>query len=247
MLNPRVYRHAPSGRGLATLGVVLLAVTLPIASLLARQAGPATLTGTIYDAHGGVMPGVEVTLVDAQQSRKMVRSESTGHFEFPAVAAGSYVLETRLAGFRPLRHQFSLRTTRDWDRAITLQIGDVEERISIRGTRAATPGQQASPIGPRAPVRVGGSVRVPRKIEDVRPVYPATMSDAGLTGVVPLEAIIGADGSVSSVRVLSAFAHPDFAMAAVNAVRKWRYSPTLLNGVPVEVVMTVTVQFELGE
>jgi protein TonB len=50
---------------------------------------------------------------------------------------------------------------------------------------------------------------------------------------------------VSSVRVLSALAHPDFAKAAVDAVRKWRFSPTLLNGVPIDVVMNVTIQFDL--
>jgi TonB family protein len=65
--------------------------------------------------------------------------------------------------------------------------------------------------------------------------------------VVPLEAIIGADGTVSSVRVLSAQVHPDFAIAAVDAVRRSRFTPTLLNGVPVDVAMTVTLRFELAD
>jgi protein TonB len=73
------------------------------------------------------------------------------------------------------------------------------------------------------------------------------MRDAGLTGLVPVEAIIGRDGTVSSVRVLSAQVHPDFAIAAVDAVRQWRFTPTLLNSVPVEVVMTVSVRFDLGD
>jgi periplasmic protein TonB len=94
-------------------------------------------------------------------------------------------------------------------------------------------------------VRVGGNIRAPQKEVDVRPVYPAAMRDAGLTGTVPLEAVIGADGSVSSVRVLSAQVHPDFAIAAVDAVRQWRFTPTLLNGVAVEVALKVTIQFDL--
>ena len=57
--------------------------------------------------------------------------------------------------------------------------------------------------------------------------------------------IIGRDGVVLSVRVLSAQIHPDFAIAAVDAVRQWRFTPTLLNGSPVEVVMTVSVRFDL--
>ena len=101
---------------------------------------------------------------------------------------------------------------------------------------------------PRAsePVRIGGNIRAPRKLVDVRPVYPPAMRAAGREGVVPLEAVIGQDGTVSAVRVLSADIHPDFAIAAADAVRQWRFSPTLLNGAPVEVLMTVSVTFNLS-
>ena len=81
----------------------------------------------------------------------------------------------------------------------------------------------------------------------MRPVYPAAMRAAGREGVVPIEAIIGRDGTVTTVRVLSAQVHPDFAIAAVDAVRQWRFSPTLLNGAPIEVVMTVSVTFNLSD
>ena len=73
------------------------------------------------------------------------------------------------------------------------------------------------------------------------------MREAGREGVVPIEAIIGRDGTVASIRVLSAQVHPDFAIAAVDAVRQWRFTPTLLNGRPVEVVMTVSVTFNLSD
>ena len=69
----------------------------------------------------------------------------------------------------------------------------------------------------------------------------------GGEAVVPIEAIIGADGSVTSVRVLTAQIHPDFAIAAVDAVRQWKFTPTLLNGAPVEVVMNVSIQFRLSD
>jgi protein TonB len=62
-----------------------------------------------------------------------------------------------------------------------------------------------------------------------------------------MEAVIGRDGAVASVRVLSAQVHPEFAMAAVDAVRQWRFDSTLLNGEPVEVVMTVSVRFSLAD
>ena len=94
------------------------------------------------------------------------------------------------------------------------------------------------------PVRVGGSVRAPTQISKVNPVYPAEAMAAGVSGVVILEAVIGADGRVNDAKVLRSI--PQLDEAAVNAVRQWVYTPTLLNGVPVPVIMTVTVTFSLA-
>ncbi len=245
MLNPRLDRRVPSWPVLATLGVLLLMVTLPVAALRARQGGPTPLSGTIYDVTGAVLPGVEVALVDANDARWVATSKAAGRFELPPVGPGKYVLEVTLPGFRTLRQEFELRDKRDWDRAVTLQVGDLRETVVVRETRPAGATAQARTSGEPERVRVGGNIRAPRKVRDVRPVYPASMRDAGLTGVVPVEALIGSDGAVSSVRVLSAQVHPDFAIAAVDAVRQWRFTPTLLNGAPVEVVMTVSITFEM--
>jgi TonB family protein len=241
MLNPRLDRRAPSRRVVATLGGLLLLVTLPLASLRAGQAGPAPLAGTIYDASGGVLPGVTVSLVDATQASATAISNASGRFEFPAVHPGTYVMEAGLPGFRTLRHEFALSDAADWNRAVTLQVGQLQETVVVSANRSAG-GAAAAASGP---IRVGGNIRPPRKVTHVNPVYPASMQDAGLSGVVPLEAIIDRDGVVSSVRVLSAQAHPDLAAAAVDAVRQWRFTPTLLNGQPVEVAMTVSVRFDL--
>jgi protein TonB len=81
----------------------------------------------------------------------------------------------------------------------------------------------------------------------VRPIYPDSMRAAGREGVVAMDAVIGTDGAVSGVRVVSADVHPDFAIAAAEAVRQWRFTPTLLNGAPIEVVMTVKVTFNLAQ
>jgi protein TonB len=99
------------------------------------------------------------------------------------------------------------------------------------------------PVAAQAPVRVGSGIRVPRKIVDVRPVYPQMAQVARVEGVVILEAILDARGHVASVHVLRSVALLD--QAAVAAVEQWTYTPTLLNGVAVPVVMTVTVQFTL--
>ena len=77
----------------------------------------------------------------------------------------------------------------------------------------------------------------------IQPVYPAIALAARIFGRVEIGAIIATDGTVRSLRVVSG--NPFLAQAALSAVRLWRYSPTLLNGTPVEVETTITVDFTL--
>jgi protein TonB len=94
-----------------------------------------------------------------------------------------------------------------------------------------------------APVRVGGTIRPPTKISGAAPVYPVAALQARLEGVVVLDATIDARGSVEDLRVVTSA--PLFDRAAVDAVRSWRFTPTSLNGVPVPVLLRVTVNFSL--
>ena len=100
-----------------------------------------------------------------------------------------------------------------------------------------------APVAAQELVRVGGDIKEPRRITDVKPVYPSIAQQAGIQGIVIIEAIIGVDGSVEEARVLRPV--PLLDQAALDAVTQWRYTPTLLNGQPVRVVMTVTVSFKL--
>ena len=96
-------------------------------------------------------------------------------------------------------------------------------------------------MDPTGPVRVGGSVKEPKKIKDVKPVYPADALAAGVQGIVIVEAVIDREGFVRDASVLRSIAMLD--QAALEAVRQWQFTPTYLNGVPVDVLMTVTVNF----
>ena len=106
------------------------------------------------------------------------------------------------------------------------------------------PPPSPAPPPPPAPVRVGGIIRAPQKVHDVAPRYPVVAQQSRVQGVVILEAVISEDGAVRSLRVLRS--QPLLDAAAVEAVRQWRFTPTLLNGQPVPVVMTVTVNFSLN-
>jgi TonB family protein len=111
-----------------------------------------------------------------------------------------------------------------------------------------TPGVMPPPPPPPPPparIRVGGNVRQPTKIADNRPVYPPEAKAAGVQGVVIVESVIGVEGSVIETKVLRSI--PLLDQAAIEAVRQWRFTPTLLNGAPAEVVMVVTVNFTLEQ
>ena len=80
-----------------------------------------------------------------------------------------------------------------------------------------------------------------RKSKTVKPIYPAIARTAGVTGSVTIEATIGEDGKVSEAKVVRSV--PLLDQAALDAMRQWEYMPTLLNGVPVPVLTTITVNF----
>ena len=92
-------------------------------------------------------------------------------------------------------------------------------------------------------VRVGGEVKTPAKIHDVRPVYPEEAKQAGISGMIVMEVLIDTQGSVRSTFVKRSV--PALDQAALDAVRQWRFTPTILDGTPVPVLMTVTVNFTL--
>jgi protein TonB len=104
-------------------------------------------------------------------------------------------------------------------------------------------GLPAEPGPPPRVVRIGGKITAPRLVHVVRPEYPALAQQARLAGIVILEARVGLDGRVKEVKPLRG--PPLLLDAAIAAVSQWRYRPLLLNGQPVEFVLTVTVAFNL--
>ena len=113
----------------------------------------------------------------------------------------------------------------------------------VGGVLGGVPKEEPPPP-PDKPVRVGGQIKAPRKVRDQAPAYPDVAKQAHVAGTVILEAVISPEGRVTDVKVLRG--SPLFDAAAVTAVKSWVYTPTLLNGVPVPVVMTVTVSFKLS-
>lgn len=249
MLNNSQNR-TPMSRVARVATVIALAV---IAGAIAAAQVFATFSGSLADAQGAVLPGVDVTLFNANRQMKYDgKSNRSGEFEFVGLPPGDYVFEARVPGFKPYRAALTMTGTHV-RQAITMHIGSLEETVTIRDgddipsapvqTLAPRVNPPCSPAGAAGDVPIGGNVRPPRRIRDVKPQYPASLRGTGTEGTVVLDAQIGLDGFLKDVRVHEP-ANREFANALVTAVNQWQWDSTLLNCVPTEVAITVTGRFQ---
>jgi protein TonB len=117
----------------------------------------------------------------------------------------------------------------------------------IGGILSSTPKSYIPPAPtsmPKAPIRVGGRVMAPRVIIAPDPVYPSLAKQARIFGDVVIDSVIDVHGNVVEMQVLSG--HPLLVPAALDALRKWKYQPTILNDEPVPVQLVVTIKFRLN-
>jgi TonB family protein len=106
-----------------------------------------------------------------------------------------------------------------------------------------SPPDQAAPGGL---IRVGGMVQASRLVSQIKPVYPTDLQQQGVEGTVKIQAVLTKEGVLSGIQVISVNMDPRLTQPALDAVKQWRYQPTLLNGEPVEVVTMIDVNFSLG-
>ena len=215
-----------------------------------RQAG--IIGGQIVDQTGGVMPGVTVTLTGQQMSQPATtHTDASGRFMFRGLPAGEFTLTGTLPGFATLVAPMRGLSSGGVGARFTMGLGTLSETITVVCNpeefsliRALFPVLEARQTS-TAPVRVGGSVRPPKKIRDVKPTCP--------TGIViddvrvALRARIDIEGATAGVELDDTepgIAPPaELVTAAVEAVRQWRFTPTELNRQPVEVGMRVHITF----
>jgi protein TonB len=115
----------------------------------------------------------------------------------------------------------------------------------IGGVLSAAPPPPPPKAAAPKRIRVGGQVESARLIFQPKPEYPPLAKMARIQGTVRLEAIISKDGTIQDLKIIGG--HPLLVKAAMDAVQRWRYQPTLLNGEPVEVVTEIDVNFTLQE
>jgi TonB family protein len=228
------------------------------------QGADATCTLTfraVIDAGGSVaelrltgvtlgLPGVTMTMTMSDSVGLAERMEAFSKARFRTnpdqppfdAASARATLEAFIDAASQAVHQWRFEPPKEsplaFDVTISFAKGNVGERLAASRATA-----RATTVDPSGAVRVGGNVRTPTKIKDVRPMYPPEAREAGVQGVVIAEVHILPDGRVGSASILRSI--PMLDAAALEAIQQWEFTPTLLNGVPTPVIMTVTVQFTL--
>ncbi len=212
----------------------------------AQQAGSAKLSGIVSDASQARVPDATI-VVSAQEggTKEITLSGAAGDYEFHALPVGRYSIEVRLPGFRPFQQSLELQPNEPRKLDVVLEVGEVQETVNVvaKAPPAVPPDTRS---GPPRRIRVGGNVQQTKLIKQVKPIYPERAQAQGIQGTVLLEAVILKDGGIGTMRVLNKLTDADLVDAAVEAVKNWRYEPTLLNGQPIEVVTTITVNFRLS-
>lgn len=245
LLDPSRDRRPVRRRAASSIAVVAAAA----AALLAPGIAPAqnsdiTLSGIVYDVSKARVPNAIVTVANVEtHGKEIAQTDATGAYKFAGIAAGTYNFEVKMPGFRPYQQNgvsLTPGTSRELD--AVLDVGQIAETINVVGKRPPLQTQAQAPQR----IRVGGNVQATKLLSEVKPVYPQDAQDRGIEGTVLLRAVISTDGGLLSVNPVNSLVDPELTQAALDAVRQWRYQPTLLNGVPVEVATTITVNFRLA-
>jgi len=247
ILDPFVNRSFAARRTWLAALLITAAVMTPLTvfSLRAQQStSGGNIVGRITDPTGAVVARVQVIALNWDARATLATTSSLdGSFAFNNTPAGSYSIEVRAGGFAVSRMDNLIVVNGGTLQAdAKLVVGAVGEKIEV--VPPGTPPRQAVAVKPAVPIRVGGNVQAAKLIQQVNPIYPAGMQAQGVEGTVVLAAVVSKEGAPLSLKVQKS-AGSAFDEAALNAVEKSRYQPTLLNGEPIEVLTTITVDFKL--
>jgi TonB family protein len=219
-----------------------------------QATGPGSFAISVADQNGRFVPNANVLLSRTMGPFGKTLTNQGGEATFSNVPAGDYALAVSVPGFKTAKLILTAEAGRTVRAHVVLQLGAIAEMLVVTATAGSNPFGPTVPAPRHAAVPAtddpcrdaveGGCVTPPRKLVDAKPIYPARHAEAGVSGVVVIEGSVQTDGSVGDLQP-APNADPDFADAAIRAIRQWQFSPTRLGGVPMEIRMTVTVQFAI--
>jgi TonB family protein len=229
--------HLDSGIG--EQGGSIMKRTILSALLTSAGLSAATVGGYLHDTSGAAIADANVSIFDPDNSAKQeAMTSSDGKFSFNDTKAGQYILRIEKPGFASIFRVFDLKA--DWKM-------EHEFTMANSGGEAIPDSMIVPNSGADQPkhIRVGGQVAQNNLITKVPPIYPVAAKKAGVQGIVELSATISREGVPVELRVISS-PSDDLSESSLEAVRQWRYRPTLLNGQPVEIETAVIVNYTLS-
>lgn len=261
LLNPARDRRPAGLRFAATVMGAAMALVLTLSAVRTPVLAQGKLTGVVRDASGAVIPRARIDVQTTTPMKVMTKDGQTqigkpmhevlysnpaGEFSFDGIPDGVYTVTISAPGFARQEHQgFNFESASAKAMNITLEVGKIQEHVQVRGE--ATSAAPASPAqaGPPQRIRVGGNVQAANLEYKVTPLYPSGAKADRVEGTVIFQAVIGKDGSILSLEQVNKLVDERLAQAASDAVKQWRYKPTLLNGNPIEVITQIDVNFTL--
>jgi TonB family protein len=226
----------------ATLVAALVAF-LSLGAIRAQApASQSSLSGLVLDPSGARIPEAIVYLRNSDGGIVAIdQADNTGQYAFRGIAPGHYEVDATAQGFARMR---AIAMAIDGGKPVLanldLEIGDALQSLTVTGT-----GPGSTTVLATRRIRVGGNVQAAKLVSKVAPVYPPGAEAAGVEGSVTMRPVISTDGTLLNVTPTNNGADPRLALASEDAVRNWRYEPTLLNGKPVEVSTIITIAFRL--
>ncbi len=230
---------------LSPSGGSLMKRTLLSGLLTSAGLSAATIAGSLFDGSGVAIPSAKASLFNPDTAfTQELTTTPDGRFTFGDLPAGQYILRIEKPGFASLFREFNVQSTSSVERGLVLKLGSAQEKgndQAATGERAALP--QA--LNPKQ-LRIGGAAQQTNLIAKVQPVYPAAAKAARVQGKVVLDTAISAEGVPQEISVIAS-PSDDLTQSALEAVRQWRYRPTLLNGNPIEVITQVEINYTLSQ
>lgn len=249
LLARNVNRGAASHRTLITAALGALMLMVPLAAVrMPAFALTGGVSGTVKDPSGATVPKAKVMVSFTDSSRREVGyTNDVGEFSLSPIPDGTYNVSVAKPGFALLEVKgIPVVKGESAPLQIILQTGKVTETVNVNGT--GTPAVGPAPSAPGEPKRilVGGNVQSVKLIKRPVPAYPAECKAAGIQGSVMFKAVISKEGDILNLTQINQIVDRRLVDAASEAVKQWKYQPTLLNGNPVEVITEIDVNFTLA-
>jgi len=263
MLDSTRDRRPLNGWKTAAIATAAIATLLPLAALsqthprvitlaprdvsFSPPQSQGSLTGVVKDPSGAVVPGVKVTVHNEAGAEDSTVTDAVGQYRFPFIMPGHYTVEVSVRGFTPYHRPVMIGAGSPAQVNANLTVGSATETVQVKGTRSAFVAPMPPPAAPQGRIRVGGNVQAAKIVRQPRPEYPADLQQAGIEGTVTLKAVISKEGLPISIQTVGNGVDQRLAVAAAKAVAQWRYQPALLNGEPVETMVTIDLSFTLDQ